>query len=314
MGNLQRIAVADLGTNTFNLIIAEKRPQGGFSVLGKETRESRLGRNNGLNGTISPDALNDAIQLMQVYDVLATQFSVDLRIAIGTSALRQASNATSFKIQLEKETGFKLQVIAGSEEAFLIHQGIVASGCMEIKRLILDIGGGSCEFIIAEKEEVFWKKSFEIGMVRASALALTNEDFQANRTEKLRNYFLPALNEVKEAIEQYRPSDLIGAAGSFDTLAAIHAHQHKIAFNPDYAFTPINQSDLEVISNRIIGDSLEARLKYPEMIAVRASLLPYALYLIKETMLLFPQESMLICTNNALREGVAKLVFENNWH
>lgn len=313
MDHLPRIAVADLGTNTFNLLIAEKRPEGGFSVLWEETKESRLGRNGGLQGTICDEAMADALALMKKYDALAKQFHSDSQIAIGTSALRQAANSHFFKQSLEQQTNFQLSVIAGEEEAQLIHEGILASGCLTSKRLILDIGGGSCEFIIAELGKVFWKKSFEIGMVRASSLALTDEDFQKDNTQLLRAYFQSALSEVLSAVQTHQPQDLVGAAGSFDTLVALDASLKQLAFNKIYPSYTLSPSSFEQLKNKIIFDSQEERLQYPGIIPVRAPLLPYAMVLIEETLALFPKKAQLICTSYALREGVASLVFENRW-
>ncbi len=314
MDHLPRIAVADLGTNTFNLIIAEKLPQGGFSVLWEETKESRLGRKGGLEGKLSEEALQDALSLMKHYHAAANRFDVSKKIAVGTSALRQASNATIFQQKLESETDFQLSIVSGEEEARLIHQGILASGCLEIRRLVLDIGGGSCEFILAEKEQICWKKSFEIGMVRAANLNLKDADFQSGKTASLKTYFSSALKEVQAAIQEFRPKDLIGAAGSFDTLVALETSLRQQSFNSTYPQFQLNRDCLTQLRNKIILDSPEQRLQYPGIIPVRAPLLPYALTLIEETLAYFPQEAQLICTSYALREGVAKLVFENKWH
>lgn len=313
MDYLPRIAVADLGTNTFNLIIAEKRPLGGFSVLWEATRESRLGRNNGLKGQLSQEALSDALALMQYYDSICRKYRVTDQLAIGTSALRQAVNSDNFKQSLEQQTHFKLLIISGEKEAQLIHEGIFASGCLEEKRLILDIGGGSCEFIIAHKQELLWKKSFEIGMVRASHFALTDNDFKSNNTSTLLAYFKPALTEVAQAIDEYQPIDLVGAAGSFDTLVALANTLQNNSFTHNYLSYSMKWEHFFKLRDKIIFDSIEQRLQYPGIIPVRASLLPYALTLIEATWELLPPKASLICTSYALREGVANMVFENRW-
>lgn len=313
MGDLPRIAVVDLGTNTFNLLIAEKRPSGGFSVLREETKESKLGRKGGLKGCLAEDAIQDALALLKEYDAIAKDFNVNRYFALGTSALRQATNTYQLSELVQLHTDFKLIVVSGTQEASLIHQGIVAAGVLNQKRLILDIGGGSCEFIVAEDEHVFWKKSFEIGMVRASELGLSDSDFQTQSLSKLIDYFLPALQEVEKVVINHCPQDLIGAAGSFDTLSALHAVKHHRLFKKSYQAYEISFPEFQEISAKIMMDSVEKRLLYPHMIPVRAPLLPYALTLIQQVLALFPQECSLICTSYALREGVAKLVFENNW-
>ncbi|MFA6945692.1 MAG: exopolyphosphatase, partial [Pedobacter sp.] len=87
--------------------------------------------------------------------------------AVATSALRTASNGEEFLAKVSSETGIEAEIIGGDREAALIYQGVHgAINMTEEKCLIMDIGGGSVEFIICNKEKIFWKMSYDIGVAR----------------------------------------------------------------------------------------------------------------------------------------------------
>src|ERR1700761_8968309 len=160
------IAVMDLGTNTFHLLIAES--------IGGEIREIvheqdpvKLGEGGINKGLIQPPSFERGIKSMLRYKELIQENDVLKVRAIATSALRNAANGIDFINEVETQTGIQIEIIDGNVEAEYIYKGIKAAGCLSAQNsLIVDIGGGSVEFIIFNDKEIKWKQSFEVGAAR----------------------------------------------------------------------------------------------------------------------------------------------------
>jgi len=114
-------------------------------------------------------------------------------------------------------------VISGEEEALLIYEGIKLSGSLNGQtELMMDIGGGSVEFIIGTSQEVFWKGSFEIGGQRLLELFHHHDPILTAEIHRLHGYLEEKLQSLLQAIETYQPTSLVGASGTFDTLTDIY--------------------------------------------------------------------------------------------
>ncbi|MFY8033467.1 MAG: exopolyphosphatase, partial [Flexibacteraceae bacterium] len=165
---IPRYAVIDMGTNTFHLLIAELAPDG-FKVLHKEKVGVKLGKGSINQGFLSDDAIERGLDCLQSFANTAVSFGIAAKdiIATATSAVRSANNGQFFVEQVLAKTEIKVQVIDGAKEAQLIFEGVTAAlGKQSAASLIMDIGGGSVEFIIGNKEQYYWKQSFEVGAIR----------------------------------------------------------------------------------------------------------------------------------------------------
>ena len=119
-----RIAVIDLGTNTFNLLIAESRNDGGFTALYNEKLPVRLGEGGINSGVILPAAYMRGIEAMDTYAESIRQWKVDKKLAFATSAMRNASNGNQFVADVLNRTGIQITTISGAEEAGYIYEGV----------------------------------------------------------------------------------------------------------------------------------------------------------------------------------------------
>ena len=159
-----RLAVIDCGTNTFHLLVVEMRPgSSSFVQVHKQRQYVRLGR-EGLD-RIGAAPFQRGVDCIAVFREKMRELGVAKYRAFGTEALRRASNGPDFVRAVQAGSGVEIQLISGDEEARLIHLGVKqAVPFFEGKTLIMDIGGGSVEFIIASEEEVHWAQSFPIGV------------------------------------------------------------------------------------------------------------------------------------------------------
>src|SRR5665213_2651103 len=162
----QRVAIIDLGTNTFHLLIAEGTADA-YRELVHQQVAVKLGEGGINHGVIQLAAFERGLETMEQFRDLIDEHEVTVVKAIGTSALRNAANGKAFIDAVNAKTGLRIEIIDGDAEAEYIYSGIEAAGCLsETDSLVMDIGGGSVEFIICNKDRIRWKQSFEAGAAR----------------------------------------------------------------------------------------------------------------------------------------------------
>ena len=162
-----RIAAIDIGTNSIHMIVVKVRPDLSFEVIDREKDMVRLGA-GGLDGrNLTPTAMAAALQTLTKFRRLAETHKVDEIIASATSATREAENGGDFVAEVDRQTGIRIKVISGTEEARLIHlaagYGVDVGGNTAV---VVDIGGGSVEVTLGTATQMALGKSFKIGVIR----------------------------------------------------------------------------------------------------------------------------------------------------
>ncbi len=156
-----KAAVIDLGTNTFHLIIAECQGSD-VQVLYKTNVPVRLGQGRINENVIIPEAFERGIRTLKDFKLEIDRHQVAVTRAIATSAVRSADNGQDF-VDAAKLAGIEIEVISGDQEAAYIFEGVKATGTINGTSLIMDIGGGSTEFIICDEKGLIWKKATTSG-------------------------------------------------------------------------------------------------------------------------------------------------------
>lgn len=270
-----RLGVIDCGTNTFHLLIVDVLEDGQFAQVFKKRRYVRLGQ-EGLD-QIGSAPFNRGVACLADYKKHISSLGVDKLQVFGTEALRRAANGTEFIQAVRAKTGIEVQIISGIEEARLIHLGVMkAVPPLEGLGLIMDIGGGSVELIIADKEGVHWAQSFPIGVqVLYSKFHQTDPVPLAQQTalkEHLDQTLAPFLTQIRE---QEIPV-LIGASGSFEVVEQWYARK---VVNELSSVIPV--ADYQSMHEEIVDTSLPERLKMKNIPAQRAELIVVAFLLIR---------------------------------
>jgi exopolyphosphatase / guanosine-5'-triphosphate,3'-diphosphate pyrophosphatase len=278
-----KIAVIDCGTNTFNLIIAEEK-ENSWSTLFTSKLPVKLGAGGFESKTILPGRYVRGLDALAAHAANIKNFEVTKVFAFATSALREAGNGTTFIEDAKRVTGIDVVLIDGNEEAQLIYEGILQTTTLGSQpSLIMDIGGGSTEFIIANEKGVLWKQSFLLGVSRLydqlkPADRMTHED-----VHRLRNVLDKQLAPLKAALKEYPCAQLIGSSGSFDTLLDLYLKSAK-GIDPDFRpglFNEIPMKAFPALHAWLMGSTFEERLKHPAIPALRAEYMPLASYLVK---------------------------------
>jgi exopolyphosphatase / guanosine-5'-triphosphate,3'-diphosphate pyrophosphatase len=277
-----RIAIIDMGTNTFHLLLAEG-DRSGYHIIYRDRLAVKIGAGGINQGTITETGMNRALLAMQSFRNTIDEHGGASRIyAFGTSALRNASNQNEVKIKVKELTGIDIQIISGDEEATYIYEGVKAAlGLGNENSMIIDIGGGSVEFIIGNHDQIMWKQSLEIGAQRLLEKFQRNDPITPQELAALDKHFGRVLRPVFRALKDYPTNVLVGSSGSFDTLSDIFCARHNISKAPDEIETPLSLEGFYEIYDELIHKNREDRMKIPGMIEMRVDMIVVACCLIR---------------------------------
>lgn len=290
-------AVIDLGTNTFNLAVGEILH--GRLFLHHTAMRVVLLKKEGLpNGKISEAAWQRAsLAVKELIEEARAAGGTQVQ-AVGTSALRNAVQASAWIAEMQQAFGMQLQLVSGTEEARLIWQGVAAAGALEKDALLVDIGGGSVEFVHANDQQIHWLQSIEMGMARLQAAVPWSDPIHPAEVSAARAWLQTRLEPVRNYAAGIPIGRLVGSAGAFDTLYTLHTGQ---ADPSHLAFVP-REAVLHWL-NRLIHLPRDQRAALPGMPPLRVDMQVAALLLMEALLELLPQASGITTTSWALREG-----------
>jgi len=295
------IAIIDLGTNTFHLLIAElnvKRPE----IIFQGTIPVKLGEGGMRDGQITASAFERGISALRQFKKNIDHHKAVQVKAVATSALRSASNGDEFIRQVLAETGIAIEIIDGNREAELIFSGVRAAINMKDQNsLIMDIGGGSVEFIICDKDQIFWKKSFEIGAARLMDQFHKSDPISESNINELYSFLNSVLSDLKIQLDIYKPIQLIGSAGAFETFASMIDPEFSILFEKPEFNIELNQ--FERIAKFIICSSHEERAITASIPSVRVDMIVVATLLTRYVLNLYEFKTLKLSTYS-LKEGI----------
>jgi exopolyphosphatase/guanosine-5'-triphosphate,3'-diphosphate pyrophosphatase len=282
MENNKRLALIDLGTNTFHLLITEITADGKSNPLVKIKEPVKLGEGGISHGAITPAAGERALSTLKNFMALVQQHQVAEVQALATSAVRNAANGQELVQTIREQTGIDVEVISGDREAELIYYGVRSALDLGTeKSLIIDIGGGSVEFIICNQDQIYWKKSYEIGAQRLMDKFLITDPINEHAIEAEKQYLQEELESLNAAIAQYKPTVLVGSSGTFETLCDINSLKNGLDRQQDSApEADLSLSCFYEIYEDILRKNREERLAIPGMLAMRVDMIVVAIVLI----------------------------------
>ncbi len=298
------IAVLDLGTNTFNLLVAAHAPKGGLNVLRSAELPVFLGR--GIeDGSLAEDAMERGLDALRAHLKTARDLGVERISAIGTSALRNAGDRGEFLRRAHAAFALTVEVVDGDTEAELILDGVrLAVPFTDRPMLVMDIGGGSIEFILATRHALMWKRSFELGVTRLRSRVPFSEPPTLEEELRLSAHLDDRLEPLWAVIERHEPHVLVGSAGSFDSLATMIA-QARGGTLPSGSLT-LGFDDLAFaqLKDGLMRMDRDARSRVPGLPAHRVDHIGYGLVAI-DRVLTAGGIRQLAWSRYALKEGAA---------
>ena len=226
-----QIAIIDLGTNTFNLMVAQTSGDS-YVILLEDKYHAKLGKGGINNNILLPEAMERGIDGLKHHINTLTRFNVERIHCFATAAIRGAKNGMEFVQRVKQELDLDIQVIDGQREAELIYDGVKQVYPMSDENvLILDIGGGSNEFVVANKDGVKWKHSFNLGVARLLDRFHPSNPITDQEILLVESYLEEELQLLFTSVKDFNITRLVGSSGSFDTLAAVIAHKYHPHFD-----------------------------------------------------------------------------------
>lgn len=299
-----RTSIIDLGTNTFNLLVAEKDGSDKLRVLHGEERAVFLGRGGIEQGVITHDAMERGLSVLQAFSDKSRDLGAERITGFGTSALRNARNARDFTSRAKSMFDLDIRIIPGDEEADLILDGVRQAVPFTSKpMLVMDIGGGSIEFILATDKALMWKRSFEIGATRLLERFSPSDPLLLQEYFRICAYLDAQLEPLFAVMDRHWPTALVGSAGSFDTLAELVCTERGQALPADEHTVTFSNTEFDALKERLIGSSRSGRSRMPAIPAYRVDTLPLALIAIERV--LAHGIEQLRWSRYALKEGAA---------
>lgn len=264
-----RKAVIDLGTNTFNLLIADVFDER-FVVVHSEKEGVSLGMGGINNNLIAPEAYERGIVTLDHFKKVCQKHDVkDIR-AIGTSALRDASNSKVFIDQVKNDLDIKIEIVSGLREAELIYKGVKWSYRFREPSVIMDIGGGSTEFVFADRDGITDLVSLNIGVSRIFQHFEFADPLNASDVDKIENWLVDKAMDFFDGKEE---NILIGASGSFETFYELI---HNEPFPENTNSVEISIQHLMDCLDTIIASSQKERDQNDWIIPIRKKMAPIA--------------------------------------
>jgi exopolyphosphatase/guanosine-5'-triphosphate,3'-diphosphate pyrophosphatase len=289
-----RRAVIDLGTNTFNLLIADTLTR---EVLFQIKEGVALGMGGINEGRISEAAMVRAFDTLYRFKALCHTWQVQEIQAIGTSALRDATNAQELLYKVQNELHFTIEIITGQREAELIYKGVRLTHDFENPALIMDIGGGSTEFIAADHKGPFVAHSFDIGVSRLYQHFALQDPYSPTDIAMVEAYLEQRCGAF---FQQELPSILIGSSGSFETFYEL---MEESIFDSKSHAIEVDSNRFAHMLEQIIASSQAERDQNQHIIAIRKKMAPLAA--IKTRWVLQKaQINQILISPYSLKEGV----------
>lgn len=291
-------AVLDLGTNTFHLVIA-KKANDAFEIIYKKEIAVKLGEGSINQKFISDTAFTRGLDALKIFKQAIDNYQVVDIVATATSAIRDAENGKDFISAAKKLYGFTIETIDGETEAEYIYQAVVSTvPYIDSNILVMDIGGGSVELIIGNKDNIYWKQSFAIGAARLIGPYHQQDPIDADDLLRLITYIHQKLEPLKTQLSIYKTQILVGAAGAFQSLLEIAEikldTQNAVVFDLE-KFNQLYQS--------MIKSNKEEREQMKGLVGFRVEMMVVAMVLMKTVMDIQNTQQLCISTYS-LKEGL----------
>ncbi|MFA5072514.1 MAG: Ppx/GppA phosphatase family protein [Nitrospirota bacterium] len=307
------LAGIDIGTNSLRLLIAEAGPDR-LQKIYSDRKATRLGMDLDRTGTISREAEGRALAALTHFADRIKYYEACHVAAVGTSALRNASNADVFLKHVQEETGLAVTVISGEEEARLTFLGVVHAGKAQWDKdcaasaLVIDIGGGSTEMIATSPGRKIISTSLSLGAVYLTERFIKHDPPSTGEIQRMRKSIRETLNQKQNEFEIPKNMACIGTAGTVSTLAAMD--QRLVEYDPDkingYILT---RKSIHAITKQLVQSTHAERSSFPGLEHGREDIIATGTIILEEIMLHFNFRHLHV-SEGGLREGLILDIYE----
>jgi exopolyphosphatase/guanosine-5'-triphosphate,3'-diphosphate pyrophosphatase len=292
------LAAIDLGSNSFHMIIAKLHEDGHFQVIDKMREMVQLRAGIDTDGNISEDVQARALDCLERFGQRIRDFSRENVRIVGTNTLRVAQNSRQFLLKAQFALGHQVEVITGEEEARLIYLGVShALAFDKQRRLVMDIGGGSTEYIIGEGLKGLQRESLGMGCVSFTKAYFPEGDLSETNMRKALIAASSLLREIRRPYRNMGWEEAIGASGTIRCIANI------VKTNGWADNGVITDDALDKLIEQIVAAGHIDKLKIDGLTKERASVIAGGAAVLKASFERLKIDKMTV-SDGALREGL----------
>ncbi len=305
----QVIAAIDIGTNSVHMVVVEVDPKlPAFHIIAKEKDTVRLGDRDRDTGYLTEEAIARSLKALKRCKDLAESLDVRQIIAVATSATREAGNGIAFLHRIKSDLGISVNLISGQEEARRIYLGVLSGMDFgDRPHIMIDIGGGSTELILADIREARFLSSTKVGAVRLTKEFVKSDPISKQELTYLKAYVRGMLErpveEIWHELQLNENPRMVGTSGTIETLATIHALDKQGTVPNPLTGYQLTRKDIEAATNKLAAMTYEERFNIPGISDKRAEIIVPGAIILLEAMEMLCIDSITIC-ERALREGI----------
>ncbi len=297
------VGFVDIGTNAVRLLVVRINPNFSYTTISQEKEVVRLGEREFKENLLQHEAMERTIFVCGKFAALAKTYGATEIIAVGTSAIREAKNQQEFLGKLHRETGIKVNVISGEDEARLICRG-VSSGIDigDQKALFIDLGGGSTEIAIGDQYECFYINSLKLGAIRLTTQFIGESWMGPIKSEvykKIKDYAATEISAIKPRVLEYGARLAFGSSGTMINLAEVASK----LFKKSSGELVLTRKNLKKVATALCWLPLIERKKVPGINPDRADIIIAGAGIIEAIMEQFGLEEIKI-SHRELRDGL----------
>ena len=306
--SLRRVAAIDIGTNSTHLLVAAVDPElRTFSVVLAEKSTTRLGERDPETGAITDAALGRGMDALRRFTELAASHQVEQIVTAATSAVREAPNGRDFLQQIKDDLDLDVDLVSGPEEARLIYLGVLSGMSFgDRPHLLLDIGGGSTELILADGRDARALTSTRIGAVRLQREFVTEDPMPPQGKAFLRAYIQgslePAVEKVKRRIKPGESPVMVATSGTAMAVGALVASNDERSPQKLHGYR-ISRKSLNQVVDKLMPLSPEQRRALAPINDRRAEIIVPGALILQTSMKMLGVDD-LVLSERALREGL----------
>ncbi|MGH7860460.1 MAG: HD domain-containing protein [Candidatus Binatia bacterium] len=299
-----KIAAIDIGSNSIHMVIA-RVGRDRFEILDRAKEMVGLGRGTLTSGRLSATAMETGFRTLATFKRLAEEHGADPILAVATSAVREAANGGEFALRLWDQLGLEVDVITGADEARLIFLAAShAIGFRGKRVVVVDVGGGSLEVVLGRGNEIRWRESLKLGVVRLTERFIHSDPPDPAEVRALETHVRRTLSRTFRKVRRAKPTLLVGTSGTLLNLTAMAAAIDGRRKLPRKLHNvPLRRAALGKVRHEVLARDSEERARIPGLDRRRLDLIPAGAVLAETLMSGFDLPELRAC-EWALREGI----------
>ncbi|MEQ1568165.1 MAG: Ppx/GppA phosphatase family protein [Myxococcota bacterium] len=299
-----RVAAFDIGSNSIHLVVADVRPDGGYTLIERSRQQVELGRGGFGSHRITDEAMARALRAMESFADALKPLGVEVVHACATSAVREAQNGAELCDRIAEATGIHVHVVSGVDEGRLIWLG--ARQNLDPARspaLLVDIGGGSVELVVGDPQRVRAIHSLPLGHIRITDAFVRSDPPALDEIQAIRKHVRQLMTVVIEDPSTVELAATLGTSGSIRTLGRMATLMRGDPVTPHDHGLVLGRSELKKLLERLVSVRSTRLEEIPGMDPRRRATLPAAAAVLYQIMKSLSIET-LSTSESALREGL----------